>query len=438
MVLCPLAMSDFSDAEGTDLNELETLDLSTITGNELYKDGVVSLNKDYKLSGTLSTNLTILGNGHTLYGMLRLDAYNTSGTETLTVVLDNLTLNGDGTNSTYGVHSQNQGEKGGELDVRALDLTMTGCKVMNYDNKGMYITNCVHLRVEKCEFNNVATADESISAGDHAVDVVLAGVQDSVMEFIDNKFVGNVGHNAAIQIQQRGGAGSGIDDAGDIQFNVAASIDHVLFQNNDFSQSNAEVDIRLGSWPTDTEGDERTYSKAFDTTVISNGDTVVASCTEKGSEGKYNPELDIQLGLSDSSTLKTTGSTQESSDGKKTGALGFDLESGSAVISGILPEYMSVEVSPEASAYLNDLQNRGKIVSYDNNVTGQYTGNAVDNTDTIITPPIWDDDDDYVPPIVPSQTGESGDDDTVTIVACAAAAVVAALLAAFLNIDRKH
>ncbi len=101
---------------------------------------------------------------------------------------------------------------------------------------------------------------------------------------------------------------------------------------------------------------------------------------------------------------------------------------------------MTLEVSEGATATVGEfgLNNLGKICTYDGNLLGYVSGNAVDNTDTIITPPIWDDDDDYVPPIVPSQTGESGDDDTVTIVACAAAAVVAALLAAFLIIDRKH
>ena len=440
MLACPFVVIDSSDVDAVDLTGVEVITYSEMQEKAAENGGVYTLTQNIRIDNSttpnyISQDITIDGQKqYTIYGMIKLDTGNTNETSMLNVTICNLTLDGDGTSSTYGIHSQNQGEKD-PSGFRTVDLTVDNCTIQNFANKGIYITNCQNLLVKNCTFKNVASSTETISSGDHAVDVVLCNVTGATIEFNNNKFVGNVGHNAAIQVQQRGGPNSGIDDnPGDIKesFTTPATIEYAWFIDNDFTESNAEADIRLGSWPSEDKG-IRTYSKAFDTRIVSGGETVVASCVELGSEGLYKKNLDLQVGMADGSVLQTVGSTSDS-EGTTTGVLDLYIESGSAKISGILQEFMSVDVGENATAVLDNLDNRGKIVSYNNNVSGKpVSGNPVENIST--EPPVSSDDDEDLPPFIPSQS--SNDDDTVTIVACAAAAAVAAILAVFLVIDRK-
>lgn len=404
------------------------------------------------------TDATINGHDFTIYGILGADNVLDDDEKDLgipNIVISDLVFDGTKKNSTdlnaYGFNSQNQGNKA-EEPVRAFNLTLTGCTFQNFSDKGLYITNVQNIVIDHCVFKDVAIGKngnqtEEIERKDHAIDLCIGGVQDVNITITNNTFVDYVGKNAAIQIQCRNPSTDGsIDDhPGDWgQFPVTTTITSVYIAGNDFSgQDSADADIRLGSYPSTDKGD-RTSSKAFPATIKADGSTKVVTGTILG-DGTSHPENDFRVDLDDGSVFEADGKLVETYDpdtekSQKTGLLSYNLLSGSATVDGTIPEYMTLEVSEGATATVGEfgLNNLGKIRTYDGNLLGYVSGNAVDNTDTIITPPIWDDDDDYVPPIVPSQTGESGDDDTVTIVACAAAAVVAALLAAFLIIDRKH
>ena len=446
MVLCPLAVMDVSDADN---DSIVTIDYENLKENA-DANGVYKLNSDIRLSGGngICDDIVIDGqNKYTIYGMVKLDAGNYQDkTDELTVVLKNLTIDGQST-AGWGIHSQNMG-KTSPAYFRTVDLTMQNCTVQNFTNKGVWMTNCQNLTIDGCTFNNVATVDETIAVGDHAIDVCVGGVHNATISITNNTFTGVCGKNAPIQVQLRDPNNRTDDNPDDWgKFEQGTSIENVYIAGNDFSGVDRDVyepgdknygiisaDIRLGSWPK--EGDERTVTKAFPATIVAKGSTEVVSCTEMGANnGNNSPDSDIKVTLSDRTEFQVDGTYDKES--KKTD-IDYSVISGSAVLSGYVPEYMSITVEEGATAVMDGLENHGSVYGYNGNITGTSTGNAVDNTDTIITPPIWDDDDDYVPPIVPSQTGESGDDDTVTIVACAAAAVVAALLAAFLIIDRKH
>ena len=446
MVLCPLAVMDVSDADN---DSIVTIDYENLKENA-DANGVYKLNSDIRLSGGngICDDIVIDGqNKYTIYGMVKLDAGNYQDkTDELTVVLKNLTIDGQST-AGWGIHSQNMG-KTSPAYFRTVDLTMQNCTVQNFTNKGVWMTNCQNLTIDGCTFNNVATVDETIAVGDHAIDVCVGGVHNATISITNNTFTGVCGKNAPIQVQLRDPNNRTDDNPDDWgKFEQGTSIENVYIAGNDFSGVDRDVyepgdknygiipaDIRLGSWPK--EDDERTVTKAFPATIVAKGSTEVVSCTEMGANnGNNSPDSDIKVTLSDRTEFQVDGTYDKES--KKTD-IDSSVISGSAVLSGYVPEYMSITVEEGATAVMDGLENHGSAYGYNGNITGTSTRNAVDNTDTIITPPIWDDDDDYVPPIVPSQTGESGDDDTVTIVACAAAAVVAALLAAFLNIDRKH
>ena len=456
MILCPLAMSNFSDAAEDSDTKMNSA--TEITANELLKKieengNNFTLDTDYYLKDgstklVFQNNTVLDGAGHTIYGSIGADCIlNDDESPTVKVEIKDLTLNGDrkGTiaSLSQGINVQNQrgnndSSASEDNQIRFLDLSLDGCKITNFTWKGLYLTNTERLVVNNCEFENIATVEEDIKSGDHAIDVVLVEVQGAEIAITNNKFIGHVGANASIQIQQRGSDNTD-DQATDMDPQVNATINSVLISGNDFSKvTSTDVDIRLGSWPK--TGDERTYSKAFPSTIMASPgvETVVASCTENGTNGVSNPDYNVFVTLSGGSSFSTVGSTTTDADDRITGIVDYFIESGSAVLSGYVPEYMSITVEKDATAVMNNLENHGAVYGYDNNITGTSTGNAIDNTDTVITPPTWDDDDDYIPPIVPSQTEDSGDDDSVTIVACAAATVVAALLAAFLIIDRKH
>ena len=469
MVLCPLAMSDFSDADGIPA-DIETMSGSDFVAKVQEAGGTYEMTEDIYLTSTakFQNDTTIIGNKHTIYGILSADDVLDDDEKDLkipNIVISDLVFDGTQKNNaglySYGFGSQNQGghpaHDGKPMDegepVRAYNLTLTGCIFQNYSDKGIYTTNVQNIVIDHCIFRNVAMGEngnqtEEIEKKDHAIDLCIGGVQNVNITITNNQFVDFVGKNASIQIQCRNPSmdGTSDDHPNDWgQFPVTTTIQNVYIANNDFSEKgSSDADIRLGSYPSAEKG-ERTSTKAFPATIIANGTTMVVTGTILG-DGTSHPQNDFRVALDDGSVFEADGKLVETYDPstgntKKTGSASYNILSGSATVDGTLPDYMSLEVSEGATATVGEygLNNQGEIRTYDGNLSGYVSGNEVDDTTTIL-PPIWDDDDEYVPPVVPVQPSDSGDDgdDTVTVVACAAAAVVAALLAAFLILDRKH
>ena len=449
MLACPFAVSDFSDADPADSGEMESLKGADLLAKAV--DGVLELDKDYYLTDnalSISSDLTIIGNDHKIYGRILPDKIADGDEGLLTIVMENVVIdggrsaNGSGTGFGFiGVHSQNQGKET-EGAVRELSITMKGCTVQNFYGKGVYITNGKYIDIDNCIFKDVIDKDETNDSGDHAIDLCIGGVNDAEIIITNNTFIGKVGNNASIQVQQRNPNNGTDDNAGDWgSFPQGTSIKSVYIAYNDFSQVDrnpmdktepvaAPADIRLGGWPK-ADNDMRTYTKAFPATIIASGPTEVVSCTEFGATGNNSPDYDVKITLSNGSEFQVDGEYDENAS---QAVIDYSLKSGSAVLSGYVPEYMDITFEKGASAVLQDLENYGTVNSVDNNVSGtSIKGSPVVNTNTQPSTS-WDDDED-LPPYIPSQS--SNDDDTVTIVASAAAAAVAAILAVFLVIDRK-
>ena len=362
------------------------------------------------------------GNGKVLYGGLQFDAETDGSEGEYEVTIKNLTLDGNHIESGYGLSSK--GAQDADT-IRPVKLTLIDCTITNFSAKGLYMTNVQSLTLDGCTFEDNADMTDSGGKGDYALDLNLIGVQNVVVSITDCKFIDDCGHKAAVKITQRAAEISGSDDtAGDIHGDVAATISSVTLTNNTFSVSEMiPVDIMLGSRVSSGSG-AKSYTSAFDVEVVSSGETHVARSTG------VDQRMDITL--SDGSKLVSEGAINKATD-SLTGFSAFTLESGSAVISGYIPETASLSVAQGASATVGSegLKSDGMIYTVNNNLSGNVVG-KVQNTDVAVNPG-YDDDED-LPPYIPSQ---SSNDDTVTIVACAAAAAVAAILAVFLVIDRK-
>ena len=155
MLACPFAVSDFSDADPADSGEMESLKGADLLAKAV--DGVLELDKDYYLTDnalSISSDLTIIGNDHKIYGRILPDKIADGDEGLLTIVMENVVIDGDrsangsGTGFGFiGVHSQNQGKET-EGAVRELSITMKGCTVQNFYGKGVYITNGKYIDID--------------------------------------------------------------------------------------------------------------------------------------------------------------------------------------------------------------------------------------------------------------------------------------------------
>lgn len=257
--------------------------LGTITGEgTVYETLADAAAADGEVAVTLSENLTenvsipagksmtIDGAGKTIHGKISCVA-NGSGETNLT--LKNLTLDGTGTGTTYGIISQNQTDNG-QMEC---NLVLENVKITGFASKAIYGTNIKTLTITGGTIADCATGtmDDPNTKGDYAVDLNLIAVQGTVVTIDGVTFSGDLGDKAAIKITQRGGA----SDAGasDIPKNVGeAHVEKVTIQNCDFSASTTEVDYRIGT-DNKTGGDSLNTTGAYAAELINNGEIVVQS-----------------------------------------------------------------------------------------------------------------------------------------------------------------
>ena len=169
--------------------------------------------------------------------------------------------------------------------------------------------------------------------GDHAIDLCIGSVENAEIRIVGNTFVGMSGQNTCIQIQQRNPNSSTDDNPGDWWgFDVDTSIKSAYITGNDFTQSKSPADVRLSSWPK--AGDERTFTKAFPATIVAETATKVVSCTELGGNGNNSPLQDMNVELNAGAEFSVDGAYDYDA---KEAALGYNLESGVATLSGYVP-----------------------------------------------------------------------------------------------------
>ena len=218
-------------------------------------------------------NITIQGSADqpaTINGKISCVA-NGSGETNLT--LKNLTLDGTGTGTTYGIISQNQTDNG-QMEC---NLVLENVNITGFASKAIYGTNIKTLTITGGTIADCATGtmDDPNTKGDYAVDLNLVAVQGTVVTIDGVTFSGDLGDKAAIKITQRGGA----SDAGasDIPKNVGeAHVEKVTIQNCDFSASTTEVDYRIGT-DNKTGGDSLNTTGAYAAELINNGEIIVQS-----------------------------------------------------------------------------------------------------------------------------------------------------------------
>lgn len=257
--------------------------LGTITGEgTVYETLADAATADGEVAVTLSENLTenvsipagksmtIDGAGKTIHGKISCVA-NGSGETNLT--LKNLTLDGTGTGTTYGIISQNQTDNG-QMEC---NLVLENVNITGFASKAIYGTNIKTLTITGGTIADCATGsmDDPNTKGDYAVDLNLVAVQGTVVTIDGVTFSGDLGDKAAIKITQRGGA----SDAGasDIPKNVGeAHVEKVTIQNCDFSASTTEVDYRIGT-DNKTGGDSLNTTGAYAAELTNNGEIVVQS-----------------------------------------------------------------------------------------------------------------------------------------------------------------
>lgn len=254
---------------GIDAEDATYQDITAEDFLALAEDGVITLDADYALTTTptITEDLTIEGQGHTIRGAFNLDAQGASE-GTYSVTLRDLVMDGQGSKS-IAVNGQNQND-----DVRPVNLTMENVSITGYTSKGVYLTNIQNLNVTGCSFNDNATTEQTWYSGDYAFDINLCGIQNAVIVIEDTTFAGVSGGNSPVKITQRGGTD---DTSTDIHTSVAATIKSVTISGCTFDITagqggkNPMADIVIGSSPN-SDGTARTYTQAYDLTVSTGSD----------------------------------------------------------------------------------------------------------------------------------------------------------------------
>ena len=270
-----VSIADAADAEiiinGVPFATIEdSLDLINAGAESATFDGTtLTLLRDFDDSAysiTLNTDIVIDGKGHTLKGVITLDAESDGGLYSVTV--RDLVMDGDGTLS-WAFFGQNQGD-----GVRPVELTLEDVSVSNYTKKGVYLTNVSKLDVSGCSFNDNATAEQTSTVGDYAFDLNLCGVTDVEIRIVGTYFGGESGGNGPIKITQRGGVGLTDDTASDITSAKSASIRTVTIEDCVFDVTGSKVgDIIVGSSPN-ADGTCRTYCQSYDLYIEGTAATV--------------------------------------------------------------------------------------------------------------------------------------------------------------------
>ena len=263
--LCAFPLTH-ADAK-TIVGEKEYSDLNTAIKEIGAQEATFKITEDETTAMSISipagANYTIDGGNNKVSYSFNLDA---KSSENTTLNIKNIIM--DGQNSLgMAINSQNQNTKPNELTLSVVDSS-----IMNYKNKGLYLTNIKKLLVDNVKFNELATTEQNWYQGDYALDINLIGVTDADITIKNSTFAGKSGGNSPIKVTQRGG----IDDINtDIPYyvqghkNTPATIKSLLVENCDFTKvtGNSKGDVIIGSSPN-ADGTARTSATKYNYKLI--------------------------------------------------------------------------------------------------------------------------------------------------------------------------
>lgn len=281
--LCAFPLTH-ADAK-TIVGEKEYSDLNTAIKEIGAQEATFKITEDETTAMSISipagANYTIDGGNNKVSYSFNLDA---KSSENTTLNIKNIIM--DGQNSLgMAIISKNQNTKPNELTLSVVDSS-----IMNYKNKGLYLTNIKKLLVDNVKFNELATTEQNWYQGDYALDINLIGVTDADITIKNSTFAGKSGGNSPIKVTQRGG----IDDINtDIPYyvqghkNTPATIKSLLVENCDFTKvtGNSKGDVIIGSSPN-ADGTARTSATKYNYKVVAKEGTTTEVYTRSTKEAE--------------------------------------------------------------------------------------------------------------------------------------------------------
>ena len=187
--LCAFPLTH-ADAK-TIVGEKEYSDLNTAIKEIGAQEATFKITEDETTAMSISipagANYTIDGGNNKVSYSFNLDA---KSSENTTLNIKNIIM--DGQNSLgMAIISKNQNTKPNELTLSVVDSS-----IMNYKNKGLYLTNIKKLLVDNVKFNELATTEQNWYQGDYALDINLIGVTDADITIKNSTFAGKSGGNS--------------------------------------------------------------------------------------------------------------------------------------------------------------------------------------------------------------------------------------------------
>ena len=219
----------------------------------------------------------INGNGHTLNGMITLDADGTNAKHGSLKISD-MVFDGSATSAWSAIVCQDQSANAGK---NTWELELIDCQINNFTKKGIYCTATNKVTLTGCTFSGCATAEmnDPNTYGDYVVDLNLVGVKDAEVSVDGCTFENNQAQKSSVKVGQRGGESD--EGASDMPKGVTTSVKSFNVTECTFKDTvpGAHVMIGTNNKSEDTNPDAVNTTGAFESVSIANNATSVKVST---------------------------------------------------------------------------------------------------------------------------------------------------------------
>ena len=269
------------------LNEVNSKPI--LVGNKSYgslldainaaKGAEISVKSDLTESFKIpaGTTAVINGNGHTLHGMITLDADGTN-TNHGSLKISNMIFDGASTSAWSAIVCQDQSVNAGKNNW---EVELVDCQINNFTKKGIYSTATNKLTLTRCAFSGCATAEmnDPNTYGDYVVDCNLVGVKDAEISVDACTFENNQAQKSCVKVTQRGGESD--EGATDMPKGVTASVKSFTVTGCTFNDTvpAAHVTIGTNNKSAATNPDAENTTGAFESVSIAENTTIVKVST---------------------------------------------------------------------------------------------------------------------------------------------------------------
>lgn len=239
----------------------------------------ISVKSDLIETFKISAGVTavINGNGHTLNGMITLDADGTNAKHG-SLKISNMVFDGSATSAWSAIVCQDQSANAGK---NTWELELVDCKINNFTKKGIYCTATNKVTLKGCTFSGCATAEmnDPNTYGDYVVDLNLVGVKDAEVSVDGCTFENNEAQRSSVKVVQRGGESD--EGASDMPKDVTTSVKSFNVTECTFKDTvpGAHVMIGTNNKSEDTNPDAVNTTGAFESVSIANNATSVKVST---------------------------------------------------------------------------------------------------------------------------------------------------------------